>query len=100
MRVNANSDPKLVAWGEWLQSGIEGEEVTVPEEIYTTIEEDSKKKPMVEKDSLKGLIEKVFPNLEGNLADSEWLTGRSILTPTINEAFIAYGRAGARVHQR
>ena len=85
MRVNANSDPKLVAWSEWLQSvgdGVEGEEVKVPEEICTTIEEGTKKKPMAEKDSLKGLIAKVFPNLEGNLADLEWLTGRSILTPT------------------
>ena len=97
MRVNANSDPKLVAWGEWLQSvgdGIEGEEVKVPEEICTHIEVDTKKKPMAEKDSLKGLIEKVFPNLKGNLADLEWLTGRSILTPTnkqrhrINEAMV------------
>ena len=85
MRVNANSDPKLVAWSEWLQSvgdGVEGEEVKVPEEICTTIEEGTKKNPMAEKDSLKGLIAKVFPNLEGNLADLEWLTGRSILTPT------------------
>ena len=85
MRVNANSDPKLVAWSEWLQSvgdGVEGEEVKVPEEICTTIEEGTKKKPMAEKDSLKGLIAKVFPNLEGNLADLKWLTGRSILTPT------------------
>ena len=85
MRVNANSDPKLVAWSEWLQSvgdGVEGEEVKVPEEICTTIEEGTKKKPMAEKDSLKGLIAKVFPNLQGNLADLKWLTGRSILTPT------------------
>ena len=88
MRVNANSDPKLVAWSEWLQSvgdGVEGEVVKVPEEICTTIEEGTKKKPMAEKDSLKELIEKVFPNLEGNLADPEWLTGRSILTPTNKE---------------
>ena len=97
MRVNANSDPKLVAWSEWLQSvgdGVEGEEVKVPEEICMTIEEDTKKKPMGEKDSLKGLIEKVFPSLNDNLADLEWLTGRSILTPTnkqrhrINEAMV------------
>ena len=97
MRVNANSDPKLVAWSEWLQSvgdGVEGEVVKVPEEICTTIEEGTKKKPMAEKDSLKELIEKVFPNLEGNLADPEWLTGRSILTPTnkqrhrINETMV------------
>ena len=88
MRVNANGDPKLVAWSEWLQSvgdGLEGEEVKVPEEICTTIEEGTKKKPMAEKDSLKGLIAKVFPNLQGNLADLEWLTGRSILTPTNNQ---------------
>ena len=88
MRVNANGDPKLVAWSEWLQSvgdGVEGEEVEVPEEICTTIEEGTKKKPMAEKDSLKGLIAKVFPNLQGNLADLEWLTGRSILTPTNNQ---------------
>ena len=88
MRVNANGDPKLVAWSEWLQSvgdGLEGEEVEVPKEICTTIEEGTKKKPMAEKDSLKGLIAKVFPNLQGNLADLEWLTGRSILTPTNNQ---------------
>merc|ERR1712055_267484 len=39
MRVNANGDPKLVAWSEWLQSvgdGFEGEEVKVPEEICMT----------------------------------------------------------------
>ena len=74
--------------------GVEGEEVKVPEEICMTIEEDTKKKPMGEKDSLKGLIEKVFPSLNDNLADLEWLTGRSILTPTnkqrhrINEAMV------------
>ena len=88
MRVNAQSDPKLLAWSEWLQSigdGVEGEQVTIPEELGIGIEADTKKQPMAELDSMKKVIDAVFPNLTNNLADPEWLTGRSILTSTNKE---------------
>ena len=88
MRVNAQSDPKLLAWSEWLQSigdGVEGEQVTIPEELGIGIEADTKKQPMAELDSMKKVIDAVFPNLANNLADPEWLTGRSILTSTNKE---------------
>ena len=88
MRVNAQSDPKLLEWSEWLQSigdGVEGEQITVPQELCIEIERDTRKKPMGELDSMKKLVEAVFPNLTDNLADAEWLTGRSILTATNRE---------------
>ena len=88
MRVNAQSDPKLLAWSEWLQSigdGVEGEQVTIPEELSIGIEADTKKQPMAELDSMKEVIDAVFPDLANNLADPEWLTGRSILTSTNKE---------------
>ena len=88
MRVNAQSDPKLLAWSEWLQSigdGVEGEQVTIPEELGIGIEADTKKQPMAELDSMKKVIDAVFPDLANNLADPEWLTGRSILTSTNKE---------------
>ena len=90
MRVNAQSDPKLLEWSEWLQSigdGVEGEQITVPQELCNCIEieRDTKKKPMGELDSMKKLVGAVFPDLTDNLADAEWLTGRSILTATNKE---------------
>ena len=88
MRVNAQSDPKLLEWSEWLQSigdGVEGEQVTLPPELCIEIERDTRKQPMAELDSMKKLVEAVFPNLADNLADVEWLTGRSILTATNKE---------------
>ena len=108
MRVNANSDPKLLAWGEWLQNigdGVEGERVAVPEELGIEIERASKKQPMAELDSMKKLIDVVFPDLANNLADEEWLTGRSILTATnkerhrLNETMIGMS-PGKEVHLR
>ena len=95
MRVNAKSDPKLINWSNWLQSigdGIEGEEVIVPRDLCLTIQDDTKKNPNAEKESMKEMISRVFPDLATNLTDVDWLTGRSILTTTniqrhlINEA--------------
>ena len=88
MRVNAQSDPKLLQWSQWLQSigdGVEGEQVSLPSEQCIAIERDSSKQPMAELNSMKKLIEAVFPNLAVNLRDVEWLTGRSILTATNKE---------------
>ena len=85
MRVNAKSDPRLIQWSSWLQQigdGIEGEEVTLPEDLCMPIEEDSRKKPHARLESLKALIAAVFPDLARNLSDAEWLTGRCILTAT------------------
>ena len=108
MRVNAQSDPKLLAWSAWLQDigdGVEGEQVAVPEELCIQIEQASKKQPLAELDSMKKLIEAVFPDLANNLADMEWLTGRSILTPTnkerhrLNEVMVRMS-PGKEVHLR
>ena len=88
MRVNAKSDPKLIEWSNWLQSvgdGVEGESVTIPEELCMAIEDDTRKKPMAKMESLNLLISKVFPDLDSNISDGQWLAGRCILTATNKE---------------
>ena len=88
MRVNAKSDPKLLEWSNWLQcvgDGVEGESATIPEELCLTIEDDTRKKPMAKMESLKLLISKVFPDLDSNISDGQWLAGRCILTATNKE---------------
>ena len=62
--------------------GEEGETVTIPEDICFQIQQNTTSNPNQEKESLKKLINTVFPNLEVNMADKAWLDGRSILTPT------------------
>ena len=84
MRVNAQSDPKLIAWSDYLQKigdGVDGEQVEVPEDMCI----ETKEHPSAELDSMKQLIDAVFPDLANNLADEDWLTGRSILTATNKE---------------
>merc|ERR1711894_847876 len=49
------------------------------------IEDDSRKKPMAKTESMKELINKVFPDLAANIDDPEWLDGRCILTATNKE---------------
>ena len=88
MRVNAKSDPRLIEWSNWLQcvgDGVEGESMTIPEELCMTIEDDTRKKPMAKMESLKLLISKVFPDLDSNISDGQWLAGRCILTATNKE---------------
>ena len=108
MRVNAKSDPKLSNWSNWLLSigdGIEGDEVTVPHDLCLTIQDDAKKNPNAQKECMKELIGRVFPDLATNLTDVGWLTGRSILTTTnrqrhlINETMVQMC-PGKEVHLR
>ena len=78
----------ILGWSNWLQSvgdGVEGESVTIPEELCMAIEDDTRKKPMAKMESLKLLISKVFPDLDSNISDGQWLTGRCILTATNKE---------------
>ena len=62
--------------------GQEGETVTIPEDICFKIQQNTTSNPNQEKESLRKLINTVFPNLEVNMSDKTWLDGRSILTPT------------------
>ena len=85
MRVLNSGDPQLEAWDEWLLrvgNGEDGDLVAVPEEICFEIEASTRDKPNREDDSLKKLINIVYPDLRTNLSDQSWLEGRSILTPT------------------
>ena len=62
--------------------GQEGETITIPEDVCFKIQQNTMSNPNQEKESLKKLINTIFPNLEVNMLDKTWLNGRSILTPT------------------
>ena len=46
------------------------------------IQDNIKSNPSLEKESLKKLINILFPNLEVNMSDKTWLDSRSMLTTT------------------
>ena len=87
MRVRASGDVRLKEFDQWLLSLGDGtapfldgnSTVELPEEQCVAIEKGNEAKSMSE------FCEKIFPNLNENISDENWLKGRKILAPTNKE---------------
>ena len=103
MRVQASGDPILEFFDKWTLSLGDGTAETVGESLVKIEEPPSfigvmpnissksmcveikprtEKEPQAEINSMKTLIEQVYPDLERNIEDPKWLEGRAILAPT------------------
>ena len=85
MRVSASNDQELQEFDDWTLSIGNGhmDQVTVPENMITTIiNPNSKENPNSEGQAMEKFCEAVFPNLEANIQDRNWVEGRAILAAT------------------
>ena len=85
MRVRASGDQELQEFDDWTLSIGNGhmDQVTVPENMITTIiNPNSKENPNSEGQAMEKFCEAVFPNLEANIQDRNWVEGRAILAAT------------------
>ena len=88
MRVHASGDKTLEDFDAWTLSVGNGEAslVSIPEEmVATVIVPNSKENCLSEGQCMNDFIEKIFPRLETNIHDKNWLEGRAILCSTNKE---------------
>ena len=91
MRVRASGDPVLEQFNQWTLSVGNGEmeSLRIPNEmIACTINPNSSENPTSEGQAMEEFCDKVFPNLEANVSDPQWLDGRAILATTNKEVTI------------
>ena len=77
MRVNANQNPNLHAFDRWtldIGNGIQSQ-VKIPENMIAI-------KITSETLAMHRLIDMVFPNINANISNPEWLKGRAVLAVT------------------
>ena len=87
MRVCASGDISLEEFDRWLLSLGDGtapvvketDLIELPEDLCSVIDKDDEKK------SMKEFCSEIFPNLDQNIGNEEWLDGRAILAPTNRE---------------
>ena len=87
MRVRASGDVALESFDKWLLSLGDGtapvvsgtQLVELPEELCTLVNGDNEEKSMGE------FCAKIFPDLDRNIKNEQWLEGRTILAPTNRE---------------
>ena len=85
MRVDARSDPLLEEFDQWTLSIGNGDmdQLTIPESMLSTrIVKNSKKEPCSEGKAMIAFCKDVFPNIEENISNCDWLDGRAILATT------------------
>ena len=88
MRVLASGDKKLEDFAKWTLSVGNGDvkEIQVPiSMILTKISANSKANPTSEGKAMVEFCKKMFPDLEVNINDREWIEGRTILAATNKE---------------
>ena len=87
MRVKASGDPVLEAFDQWTLSIGNGsvENVSIPSEMLTEIQPNTKDEPRKEAESMKKFCQLVFPDIQANYAKPGWFEGRAILAPTNKE---------------
>ena len=91
MRVNASGDAELQQFDEWTMSIGNGDTASVnipPHMVVTEIKPNTKENPQSEVQAMKEFCSKVFPDLETNISDRNWLEGRLILATTNKEVSI------------
>ena len=90
MWVRASGDPVLEAFDSWTLSIGDGTAETVGEnflleikpEMCIEIKSNTEFDQEAENKSMKKFVSKVFPDIQRNIEDSNWLEGRVILAPT------------------
>ena len=90
MRVRASGDQELQRFDDWVLSLGDGTAPTVrdtdlveiDDDLCHKIESNSNTDIEAETRSMKRFTEIVFPNIEMNMANHNWLEGRAILAPT------------------
>ena len=89
MRVRASGDKVLEAFDQWTlgigNGSTESGAVTIPAEMLTEIEPNTKEEPWREAQSMKKFSQLVFPDIKINYDRPGWFEGRTILAPTNNE---------------
>ena len=78
MRVHASGDPTLEQFDQWTLSVGNGdmENLRIPDEmIATTIIPNSTENRTSEGQGMEAFCNEVFPNLETNVSNSQWLEG-------------------------
>ena len=84
-------DPSLQEFDDWTLSIGNGvlDKVQIPKEmIAVEIIPNSKQNNMSESQAMKKFIETMFPDLETNIMDKNWLDGRAILCSTNKEVYM------------
>ena len=91
MRVQASGDPELVTFDNWtldIGNGVM-ESLPIPDHMVATqIKPNSKDDPVSEGKAMSDFCKKIFPNIEHNIEDKNWLDGRAILASTNKEVQI------------
>ena len=90
MRIMASGDPSLQEFDDWMLSIGNGDAPTIigsdlieiPEEMCIEIVPKSIKSPNSEKEAMQCLADHVYPSLEENYSNHNWMEGRAILAPT------------------
>ena len=85
MRVQASGDPHLEEFDQWTLSIGNGnvDKAVIPfSNIATRIAPNCKENRDAEKQAMKDFINKIFPDLQNNINDKNWLDGRAILCTT------------------
>ena len=89
MRVMASGDPILEAFDQWTLSIGDGTilngNVPIPPDMITEIVSNKPSEKWHEAESMKKFCQLIFPSIESNINNPEWLEGRSILAPTNKE---------------
>ena len=88
MRVHASGDARLEQFDNWTLSLGNGEveQVVIPwSNVATTITPNSSLNRDSEAQAMKEFITKIFPDIETNIQDRNWLEGRAILCATNSE---------------
>ena len=88
MRVHASGNPKLEQFDRWTLSLGNGsvEMADIPDEmVVTKIKMNSKENSTSEGQAMENFIREIFPNIEMNIHDKNWLDGRAILCTTNKE---------------
>ena len=88
MRVHASGDARLERFDNWTLSLGNGEveQAVIPwSNVATTITPNSSLNRDSEAQAMKEFITKIFPDIETNIQDRNWLEGRAILCATNSE---------------
>ena len=88
MRVHASGDPELERFDQWTLSIGNGviDSLQIPQDMVATrIKPNNKQNPSSEGQAMSDFCKKIFPNIEVNIEDKNWLDGRAILASTNKE---------------
>ena len=80
IRVQVNGDPVLNEFDKWtlnIGNGTDGDQISLPEDITTIIDQNVAKENWREGQSMKKFCDEVFPDLDKNINNPSWLEGNT-----------------------